>query len=175
MWRRAMLHCRGVGKVLLAQLDNQAVLRIVRRTGLPARTAHTLTTENSLLADLERIRERGYAFDDGEQEIGVRCAAVPVASAPGTVALSVSGPSARISDDHIKTASFQPWCARPRTFRPSCAEIPAGTDRPAGPLLRSCHACRSAGAGLGVGGVVEQDASARGKQADLDAPDKSGE
>lgn len=99
-----MLHCTGVGKVLLAQLDNQAVLRIVRRTGLPAQTAHTLTTENSLLADLERIRERGYAFDDGEQEIGVRCAAAPVTSAPGTVALSVSGPSARISDDHIKTA-----------------------------------------------------------------------
>lgn len=123
---RVMLHCTGVGKVLLSQLDDQAALRIIERTGLPANTQHTLTTADSLLVELARIRERGYAVDDGEQEIGVRCVAVPVVDASGAVALSVSGPSARIGEDHIETV-FVP--ALLRTAQSLSAEFRSNGDR----------------------------------------------
>jgi IclR family acetate operon transcriptional repressor len=99
--RRVMPHCTGVGKVLLSRLDDAAVLRMARRTGLPAMTEHTITRPELLLAELGRIRAQGYAVDDGEQEVGVRCLAVPVDGGPGHVAVSVSGPSGRLTRDRV--------------------------------------------------------------------------
>jgi IclR family acetate operon transcriptional repressor len=74
--RRVNPHCTGVGKALLAQLPEDAALEILGRTGLPARTPHTITDPAALMSELARIRQRGYALDDEEQEIGVRCVAV---------------------------------------------------------------------------------------------------
>lgn len=102
--RRVHPHCTGVGKALLLQLPDEAVRSLVARTGLPAQTSHTLTTPDALLEDLRTSRQRGYAVDEGEQEVGVRCFAVPVPGAPTPTALSVSGPAARVtleSADHI--------------------------------------------------------------------------
>lgn len=96
--RRVFTHCTGVGKAVLAQLDDGAVREIVRRVGMPAATEHSLTDLDALLAELAVIRERGYAIDEGEQEIGVRCYAVPVPGAPTPTALSVSGPNSRVTD-----------------------------------------------------------------------------
>jgi len=97
-------HCTGVGKALLTQLPDEAVRGIVARTGLPAQTANTHTDVEALLADLTLSRHRGYAIDEGEQEVGVRCFSVPVPEAPTLTAISVSGPAARVtkeSADHI--------------------------------------------------------------------------
>jgi len=80
--RRVYPHSTGVGKALLSQLSDDDVRRIVTRTGMPAQTANTITDPDALVADLELIRRRGYAVDEGEQEVGVRCFAVPVPSAP---------------------------------------------------------------------------------------------
>ena len=99
--RRVMAHCTGVGKVLLSRLDDAAVRQLVRRTGLPAMTDHTITVPERLLAELARVRAQGYAVDDGEQEVGVRCVAVPVEGGPGTIAVSVSGPSGRLTEDRL--------------------------------------------------------------------------
>lgn len=102
--RQVYPHCTGVGKALLAQLPNDEVRRIISHTGMPAQTANTLTDPEALIVDLELSRNRGYAIDDGEQEVGVRCFAVPVPKAPTPTAISVSGPAARVtanSADHI--------------------------------------------------------------------------
>ncbi len=102
--RRVHTHCTGVGKALLMQLSDNAVRQMVARTGMPAQTAFTMTDPEALIADLELSRHRGYALDDGEQEIGVRCFAVPVPEAPTPTAISVSGPAGRVtidSADHI--------------------------------------------------------------------------
>jgi IclR family acetate operon transcriptional repressor len=99
--RRVMAHCTGVGKALLSQLDDEDVLDLVRRTGLPAMTDHTITTTDGLLGELRRVRGQGYAVDEGEQEIGVRCLAVPVDGGPGRIAVSVSGPSGRLTEERI--------------------------------------------------------------------------
>lgn len=79
------------------QLSNDAVRNIVARAGMPAQTALTMTDPEALIADLDISRQRGYALDDGEQEIGVRCFAVPVPEAPTPTAISVSGPAARVT------------------------------------------------------------------------------
>jgi IclR family acetate operon transcriptional repressor len=95
--RRVYPHCTGVGKALLMQLPNDAVRSLLDRTGMPASTENSHTTPDALIGDLELSRARGYTVDEGEQEVGVRCFAVPVADAPTLTALSVSGPAARIT------------------------------------------------------------------------------
>ncbi|HWB35657.1 MAG TPA: IclR family transcriptional regulator C-terminal domain-containing protein, partial [Rugosimonospora sp.] len=64
--------------------------------GMPAVTERTITNLGALLRDLALTRERGYAVDDGEQEVGVRCVAVPLRGAPTPAAVSVSGPEGRV-------------------------------------------------------------------------------
>ena len=91
-------HCTGVGKAALAFQPADVIDKVIRM-GLKAYTRNTLTERDRLLADLEVTRGRGYAIDDGEVEIGVRCVAAPIRSAGGTViaGLSVSGPEKRMT------------------------------------------------------------------------------
>lgn len=102
--RRVDMHCTGVGKAILAQLPNETVREIVERTGLPPATEKSIATISDLMSELQRIRDAGYAIDEGEQEIGVRCFAVPVPGAPTPTALSISGPDARVTKDYGSTA-----------------------------------------------------------------------
>ena len=95
--RVVQLHGTGVGKALLGMLSDDEIRAIVARTGLPAVTEHTITSLSELLASVERARRIGYTIDDGEQELGVRCVAVPIPGLPFKAALSVSGPSSRVS------------------------------------------------------------------------------
>jgi IclR family acetate operon transcriptional repressor len=100
--RRVQPHCTGVGKALLAQLPVPAAQAIIDRTELVAHTPRTLTDPSALMAELDRIRVQGYALDDEEQELGVRCVAVPMIGAPAPTALSVSGPSGRMTPDVVE-------------------------------------------------------------------------
>ncbi len=100
--RRVLPHCTGVGKALLAVRPDDQVRAILHRTGMPAQTEHTITTPDVLLAELRRIRQRGYAVDNAEQDLGVRCVAVPVERALAGVAISVSGPSVRVTPERVR-------------------------------------------------------------------------
>jgi IclR family transcriptional regulator, acetate operon repressor len=100
--RRVDLHCTGVGKALLAQLPPATALEIVRQTGMPARTERSITDPGELMKALAQVRERGYVIDDGEQEIGVRCVAVPVTGAPSLTSISVSGPETRLTPEVVE-------------------------------------------------------------------------
>ncbi|MEG2577640.1 MAG: IclR family transcriptional regulator C-terminal domain-containing protein, partial [Glutamicibacter sp.] len=62
------------------------------------------TTLGKLFTDVEATRERGYAIDEEEQELGVRCIAVPVPGAPTPMAISVSGPVTRVDEAFIDSA-----------------------------------------------------------------------
>lgn len=103
--RRAKPHTTAVGKAMLAVEPDQDVLDLLKRTGMARRTEHTITDPDDFLADLQRIRDRGFAIDDGEQELGVRCVAVAVPGAPRAMALSMSGPLTRMSDDVVAMAA----------------------------------------------------------------------
>ncbi len=102
--RRASLHNTGVGKALLAKLDDEKVRGIVSRTGMEKLTERGLGTPEELIGDLNKIRERGYSIDDEEQELGVRCFAIAIPNAPTPTAISVSGPVTRVDDAFAKRA-----------------------------------------------------------------------
>ncbi len=102
--RRVYLHSTGVGKALLAQLDDQRIIELVTHAGMPAATPATITDLDVLLAEVARIRTDGFAIDDGEQEIGVHCVAVPVADGVNPIAISVSGPTPRMTQDLLDRA-----------------------------------------------------------------------
>ncbi len=101
---RVALHCTGVGKAMLAGLGADLVDEVVARAGLPRRTENTLTTRRGLDAALARVRDLGYAVDEEEQELGVRCVAVPVSGAGVAMAVSVSGPLSRVTDAVVARA-----------------------------------------------------------------------
>ena len=100
--RRVELHCTGVGKVFLAAEDDDRIRALAAR-GLPARTPNTLTDLDSLLAEVERVRQQGFAVDAEEQELGVTCLAVPVESTD-RLALSMSAPTSRMGAARFQEA-----------------------------------------------------------------------
>jgi len=102
--RRVSPHCTAVGKVLLALMDPADVQALLTRSGMQDLTEHTITDSGVLAAQLEQVLERGYAVDEGEQELGVRCVAVAVPRAPSRIALSVSGPATRMTDALVARA-----------------------------------------------------------------------
>ena len=100
--RRVDAHCTAVGKSLLALRPAVEVLALLRRTGMEAHTVNTITAPAEFAKAMTAIREVGYAVDEGEQEIGVRCVAVAVPGAPAPLAISVSGPAPRMTDSLVK-------------------------------------------------------------------------
>lgn len=102
--RRVHTHASGVGKAIISQLDDEQARTVVARAGMPTPTPHSIGDVEALLADLDLIRSRGYAIDDGEQELGVRCFAVPVPGMPTLTAISVSGPVTRVDESFAERA-----------------------------------------------------------------------
>jgi IclR family acetate operon transcriptional repressor len=96
--RRVLAHCTAVGKALLAQLPAAEVTALVAATGMPAQTPRTIIDPDTLLRALADIGRQRYAVDDGEQDLGVRCIAVAVPYPGAHIAVSISGPQARIDD-----------------------------------------------------------------------------
>lgn len=97
--RRVHPSATGVGKAVLPALDHERIAQIVHSSGMPELTPNSLTDFADLEAELARVRQRGYAIDEQEQELGVRCFAVDVVGAPTPMAVSVSGPTSRLDED----------------------------------------------------------------------------
>jgi DNA-binding IclR family transcriptional regulator len=91
-------HCTGVGKAIMAYLNDSEVEEIVQRRGLTRFTSKTITTLAELRLELEKVRELGYAVDDEEHEEDVRCVAAVVRDHEGrpAAAISVAAPSFRM-------------------------------------------------------------------------------
>jgi DNA-binding IclR family transcriptional regulator len=98
---RAPLHTAAAGKLFLADDGPQKVRDYVKRTGLPGSTPGSLCSLPALERDLDRVRRHGYAFDDEEVELGVRCVAAGIRDeSRGLVAgLSLSTPAERFNTD----------------------------------------------------------------------------
>ena len=99
---RIMLHSSGAGKVLLAFSSQDRRQKFIAGP-LATITDKTITTEASLEAEVEKIRTLGFAIDDGEHALGLRCVAAPIFNEFREVvaAISVSGPAARIPDNRL--------------------------------------------------------------------------
>ena len=102
--RRVLPHCTAVGKAILAGLPPEQVRDLLERTGMPRYTPSTITDPDSFAEALQTIASRGYAIDEGEQEVGVRCVALALPDAPARLAISLSGPAARMTEDLVARA-----------------------------------------------------------------------
>lgn len=104
--RRLPAHATGVGKVLLAGLDQAELERLVGTVTLERFTQHTLADKAALYRRLQAIRETGYGTDDEEYTPGVRCIAVPIRDQRGQViaAMSVSVPAIRLDEQRSARA-----------------------------------------------------------------------
>ncbi len=96
---RAPLHITAVGKIFLAADGPEQCQEYAKRTGLPKFTDNTLTDQASLMKEIERARQQGYAFDNEEAEKGVSCVGAGIYGDDGhlVAGLSVSAPSERFN------------------------------------------------------------------------------
>lgn len=102
--RRAYPHATGVGKAILATMPDDQVSRIIEATGMPQPTPKSAGTPEELFERLEVVRRDGFAIDDEEQELGVRCYSMAVPSDRPRLAISVSGPSSRVDEEFGRRA-----------------------------------------------------------------------
>jgi IclR family transcriptional regulator, acetate operon repressor len=84
------MHCTAVGKAMLAATDPDDVRATLTRAGLPARTEHTITQVDAMLAHLAMVRAQGYAMDEQENEANIRCVGAVITGQRGLPVAGVS-------------------------------------------------------------------------------------
>jgi IclR family acetate operon transcriptional repressor len=96
---RGPIHASGIGKALLAFMPWSQVEALVARAPFHAFTEKTITSRETLIAEIETIRARGWAVDDEEGTPGMRCVAAPIFNQLGeaVAGISVSGPAFRVT------------------------------------------------------------------------------
>src|ERR1700730_9022744 len=124
--KRTNLHCTAVGKVLLAYASEQKQAHILARKSFAHHTGRTITSPNLLRRQLARVRQRGYAVDDEEEDLEVRCIAAPVYNQSGEfmAALAIAGTIGRIREENIDELARYVIQAAEKIFR--CPEEPPG-------------------------------------------------
>lgn len=100
---RVPVLCSGMGKAILATRPREEIDRLISRHGFRAATARSLTTQDAARAEIARIRQQGFAVDDEEFVIGLRCVAAVVwgPTAEPACAISVSGLAARMTPEKV--------------------------------------------------------------------------
>jgi len=101
---RVLPHCTGAGKVLLSEMDEKEIDRIISKNGLPSYTKNTTTKKEELKEALRKVRAEGYGIDNEEREEGVMCIAAPVRDRSKKIvaAISISGPRYRFDGLNFK-------------------------------------------------------------------------
>ncbi|MFB9262450.1 IclR family transcriptional regulator [Bradyrhizobium erythrophlei] len=116
---RAAMVTSGVGKAVLATYSNDDVSAIIQHHGMPRMTEKSIVRPSDLFKELEKIRRQGYAIDDEEASMGLRCIAAVVYNdcAEPLAAISVSGMTSRLTDDRLPSLG--------QTVREVAAELTA--------------------------------------------------
>lgn len=101
---RNPMYCTGVGKSILAFLSDEEFFSIWKRTDLTRFTPNTIVSFSIMQRELACIREQGYAIDNEEHELGIRCIAAPILDfdANPFAAISLSAPAVRLNDLEIQ-------------------------------------------------------------------------
>ncbi len=104
-------YCTGVGKAMMAYLDDDTLTKAVSQQSYHRFTEKTLTSEAALRADLDLIRQRGYAIDDEEHEPGIICVACPILTSGNRMlgAISVTRSTERMDFNQLEA-----WVPRVR-------------------------------------------------------------
>ncbi|MFA3916581.1 HTH-type transcriptional regulator BhcR [Ruegeria hyattellae] len=101
------MHASGIGKALLAEMDDARLTRTLQGKTLEAFTDFTITDFAALRNSLAEVRHAGYAIDGEEKNLGMRCIAAPVFDVTGeaVAGISVSGPTSRVGTGDIERLS----------------------------------------------------------------------
>ncbi len=102
--RRSPLYCTSVGKAMMAFLSEDEVEKIWNTSEVKKQTDNTIMDLEGLKKELKKISQLGYAEDDEENELGVRCIGAPVFNYRGEVegAISISGPTLRVTKEKVE-------------------------------------------------------------------------
>lgn len=100
---RAPMHASAAGKAMLTTFTKNQINQILKKKGLKKITPNTISSSSDLNAEILKSKRQGYAIDDEEQAIGLRCVAAPVYNelSVACAAVSISGPKVRISDQRL--------------------------------------------------------------------------
>lgn len=101
--KRAPMYCTGIGKLLLTNYTKEELTVYVKNTPLLPYTPKTITTLAELNLELEKIRTRGFAFDDEECDQGAKCIAAPIRDYTGNIiaGISVTAPTIRLLPERV--------------------------------------------------------------------------
>ncbi len=101
--KRMDFHCTAVGKAIAAFLPGEKLDELISVRGLPRHNENTIVSRRKLKLQLEEVRKLGYALDDEEEELGLRCIGVPIFDHDALVvaAVSISGTVAQIHAENV--------------------------------------------------------------------------
>ena len=93
-------HCSSVGKCVLAYKPQSFIENLFSDYDFEKYTTHTIDNFQELEMELKKIKEQGYAIDDEERTLGVRCMAVPIFNYGGNVSycIGISAPKEQITE-----------------------------------------------------------------------------
>lgn len=102
--KRSPAHASSMGKVILAHYSPAELEDYAREPGLRAFTPHSITEVNAFLDEMRAVRTQGYAIDNEEVQLDVRCVGAAISDHTGRVVagVSLSGPSSRMTDERIE-------------------------------------------------------------------------
>jgi DNA-binding IclR family transcriptional regulator len=111
--KRLSLHCTSVGKSLAAYLPEERLDLLIARQGLLRHNDNTIGSARKLKAELALTRQRGYALDDEEEEIGFRCIGAPILNSrqEAVAAISIAGTTAQIDSENRQRLAGQVMAA----------------------------------------------------------------
>jgi IclR family transcriptional regulator, acetate operon repressor len=102
---RVPIHCTALGKAILAFLPDDRRREIIDRHGLSAVNSNTITDRDTLLEELETVRDERIAYDDEERLTGLRSVAAPILDGSSSVigSISIAGPTHRMRGERFRT------------------------------------------------------------------------
>lgn len=106
--RPVCLHTAGVSKAILAFLSESRLDELLGDYEFDQMTDTTITSASAFRDELERVRERGWATDNGELEDYVNCVAAPIRASDGAVVAAVSVTALRVRADLEKLDEYRP-------------------------------------------------------------------
>jgi DNA-binding IclR family transcriptional regulator len=106
---RAPMYCTGVGKILLSDKNPDVFEEIVSKINFIPKTPSSITSKEQFIEEIEKVKSQGYALDNAENEIVLRCIAAPIFDHKGKIiaSFSISGPSNRVTLELINDSLIE--------------------------------------------------------------------
>ena len=107
--KRAPMYCTGIGKAIFANMEKNEIDHLLNIQKREALTYNTLLNQEQIIKELQIVKLQGYAIDNEEVELGLRCVAVPIYNnhRKPIAAISVSSSTAILSEDKVKEISIE--------------------------------------------------------------------